>query len=705
MFAALAKLLRSGKTCPARTRKSLPKTFLAVEALEVRCLMSAGIAAGPSAMGPDAFLGPNRSPTPILGTLKPDAVRHAYGFDRIAFPGAPADGRGQTIAIVDAFDDPNIASDLHTFDEKFNLPDPTFSRVNQTGGSDLPDVDPRGKGTNNWEFETAMDVEWAHAIAPGANILLVEANSLNDRDLFQAVQFAASQPGVSVVSMSWGRNERPGDTNFAGIFQTPAGHPGVTFVASAGDHGVVQHPATSPNVLSVGGTTLRLDPFNNIASETTWSASTDWDHVTWSTGGGVSQLQPLPRYQQGVVPAGTTNRATPDVAYDASGDTPFAVYDSYNAPEPPPTPSFLPSPPLAAWVRGAGTSAAAPQWAALIAIANQGRALRGLGSLDGASETLPLLYRPSFHGDFHDITQGGNQAGLQAGPGYDLVTGLGSPKADRLVPHLVNPGGQAPAAGNAFFSVGVNSTGSFSAAQGLLSFASDAEGDPMTARLDHGPAAGQLNLRPDGSFDYTPNANFRGVDAFTWLARDVDGDSTVATATIQVFALPVAGDLTYHATGGRTLTISADLGLVHAAAAQDTTGDQLTLVANTQPANGRLSVQSDGSFVYTPNATFYGTDSFQYQLRGLDGLSNWATVFIQVSPPAIAVARNPNIGVMTGTLAGRYPLVLGTLPSPPPAASRAVLDAVFAQDADGLVEALPNWAAPIGKVLPRRAIK
>jgi hypothetical protein len=357
---------------------------------------------------------PIDSPSPHSSSapygFSPAQIRHAYGFDQIAFNHGTVqgDGSGQTIAVVDAYDDPNIAWDLHAFDVQFGLPDPAFIKVAQDGSTRFPSTDPAGSGNPNWESETALDVEWAHAIAPGATILLVEA--YDPSNLFTAVDFAARQPGVVVVSMSWGSNEYASETALDRHFTTPAGHAGITFVASAGDQAIVNYPAASPHVLAVGGTSLRLDGEGNIASETAWSSS----------GGGVSQYEPSPSYQSGTVSAGPM-RATPDVAYDADPWTGFSIYDSYNDPQNP-------------WFEFGGTSAGAPQWAALIAIADQGRALRGLGSLDGPSQTLPLLY--ALRGsDFRDITSGGGQAG-SGGAGYDLITGLGSPLAYRLVADL-----------------------------------------------------------------------------------------------------------------------------------------------------------------------------------------------------------------------------------------------------------------------------
>ena len=219
-----------------------------------------------------------------------------------------ADGTGQTIAIVDAFDDPNIALDLKAFDQQFNLPaPPSFTKVDQDGGTDYP---PENDG---WAGEISLDVEWVHAMAPGANIVLVEAKSDDTiGDLLPAIDYARSLPGVVAISMSFGYPELKGDLQDDSHFTTPAGHVGggklpggITFVAASGDSGAPpSYPATSPNVLSVGGTTLSLDAFGNILAETGWSGS----------GGGISTVEPLPTYQQGVAGQGTSNRTNPDVA-------------------------------------------------------------------------------------------------------------------------------------------------------------------------------------------------------------------------------------------------------------------------------------------------------------------------------------------------------------------------------------------------------
>jgi hypothetical protein len=335
----------------------------------------------------------------------PAQIRQAYGFNA-----AVGDGSGQTIAIVDAYGDPNIFADLNTFDQAFGitpgLPSTSFLTVAMPQGT--PGTDP------SWAMEISLDVEWAHAIAPGAHILLVEAVNSNFYNLLSAVQYAAAQPGVSVVSISWGASEFAGENGFDSYFTTPAGHQGVTFVAASGDNGSPSYPAASPNVLSVGGTSLIISSSGTYLSETAWSGS----------GGGLSPYEAEPGYQHSVQSSG--ERSTPDVAYNGDPNTGYMVYDS------------VPYGGITGWWQVGGTSAGAPQWAALIAIANEDRVAAGKTTLDGPTQTLPALYSlPS--SDFHDITSGSNN-GYSAAAGYDEVTGRGSPIANLVIQGLVNYG-------------------------------------------------------------------------------------------------------------------------------------------------------------------------------------------------------------------------------------------------------------------------
>ena len=407
---------------PAVTLRNLGwSSFQGMEMFESRQMLSA-------AVQPAFTLLPMAQGTGFQG-YSPAQIRHAYGFDKVA-----ADGSNQTIAIVDAYNDPNIAADLHTFDQKFGLSDPASLKVvNQTGGSANT-----VKTDAGWATEIALDVEWAHAIAPNANILLVETNSSTLSSLMAGVDYARHAAGVSTVSMSWGGGEFSTEAQYDGLFTTPAGHGGVTFVAASGDSGSwygPSWPASSPNVLSVGGTSLLTsDAAGTYSAEYGWSGS----------GGGISYYQPEPTYQAGAQSTG--GRTTPDVAYNANPNTGFAVYDSlaYGG--------------ISGWQIVGGTSAGAPQWAALVALADQVRAAAGQGSLDGASATLPALYNlyskpgtagyASYLANFHDETIGASSWFLSSHAGYDGVTGLGSPKAAQVIAALAAVATPASAATN-----------------------------------------------------------------------------------------------------------------------------------------------------------------------------------------------------------------------------------------------------------------
>jgi hypothetical protein len=361
-------------------------------------------------------------------------LTHAYGLDAITFHSATGeavagDGSGETIALIEAYHDPNLASDLQVFDQSNGLPAPSLSVVNQAGT----------KTNAVWASEETLDVEWAHAIAPGANILVVEAQSDSFGNLMTAVDLARNTPGVVAVSMSWGFSETASETAFDSHFQTPAGHQGVTFLAASGDNGTAngpEYPSSSPRVVAVGGTTLTTDLAGDYVGEATWTGS----------GGGYSRYEPEVSYQSTVQV--THHRSTPDVAFVADPNTGVEVYET------PPRDN------AGSWMVVGGTSLGTPAWAAIIAIVDQGRALEGKGSLDGPSQTLPALYSlPS--SDFHAVSplpplsplgdalgflglsphgwasvrSAGNKTA--AAVGANITTGLGSPDGPALVDGLV----------------------------------------------------------------------------------------------------------------------------------------------------------------------------------------------------------------------------------------------------------------------------
>ena len=362
------------------------------------------------------------------------------------FGSVVGDGTGQTIAVINAFDNPNLVdlndpnwdnSDLHQFDVEFGLPDPPSFTKSRSGPAWHPEIIPATDPS--WANESAMDTEWIHAIAPKASILLVEANSAGLDDLIGAssqgegmgaVQYARTVPGVSVISMSFAANEASVETDYDQYFTTPNGHTGITFVAGSGDDGAPGgYPAFSPNVVAVGATTLTLSG-SNYGSETGYIDS----------GGGTSSVELKPNYQNDVTTPSNTFRTIPDVSINGDVNTGVAVYDAFNGGSSDP------------WYKVGGTSFSAPAWSGLITIADQGHALAGLGTFDGPTQTLPRLYELN-SSDFHDITSGSN--GFSASTGYDLVTGRGTPKANILLPDLA---GGASISGNIFDDANGNAT-------------------------------------------------------------------------------------------------------------------------------------------------------------------------------------------------------------------------------------------------------
>jgi hypothetical protein len=402
-----------GSTGPAITapHTASAPAFAPVVAGAPATISGADLAAGIAAQGAADGFAPAAQPLiHALHSVSPNAsrpsgyspsqIQHAYGFDKLSQTGA-----GVTIAIVDAYNDPTITSDLHTFDHQFGLADPNFTIAYAQGSK------PRNNG--GWAQEISIDVEWAHAIAPGASIMLVECASNSNNNLFGGVDYATNH-GAQVVSMSWRGGDSSSDTSLDAHFN----HSGVCYIASSGDSGgTVGYPSTSPYVISVGGTHLPLDSSGNLTgAETVWSGS----------GGGPSTVESEPGYQTsyGITITGG-KRGTPDVSYDADPNTGVSVYDSTSYQG------------LSGWITFGGTSIGAPQWAGLIALADQGRATpissNNLSSTPWYNGATGSLYAS----DYRDITSG-SAGSFSATTGYDLCTGLGSPLANNLVPYLIS---------------------------------------------------------------------------------------------------------------------------------------------------------------------------------------------------------------------------------------------------------------------------
>jgi hypothetical protein len=593
-------------------------------------------------------------------------MQQAYGVNQISFGGVTGNGAGQTIAIVDAYNDPNIIADANSFDSQFSLQQfnvsggPTFKVLNENGGTSLPG----NSAVNGWDVEESLDVEWAHSIAPEANVILFEANSSSYGDLLQAVSTAAATPGVSVVSMSWSGGEFSSEASADSVFTTPSGHGGVTFLASTGDSGTPSgYPALSPNVVAVGGTTLLIDSSGNYLGESAWADS----------GGGISAFESQPSYQSGNVNGtSSTQRTVPDVSMDADPATGVYVLDTYSG----------------GWFQVGGTSLSSPMFAGLVAIADQGRALQGQSSLDGATQTLPTLYSLP-ESDFHDITTGSNGT-YSATPGYDLVTGRGTPIANLLVPALAGYGVAQPPGISAPASASVTQNGSltFSSAGGNGISLSDSQAggnsDSLTLSVNSGTlslaslsglnvtsgANGSLSITVSGTLSslnaavnglvYTPGSGFSGADSLSISLSD-PGDSLSAShkVTLSVNAPPWFGGpayvwvnenttLTFSAAKGNALTITDSaaganaLDLTLSAAYGKVTFSTMSGLTVVSGANGSASVTVKGTLaslnaalnglVFTPTSGYAGAAaSLLCSITDLgDGLTGTAAIGISV---------------------------------------------------------------------------
>jgi hypothetical protein len=360
----------------------------------------------------------------ITPEASPVTARHtitAHGADEAVTPpgyspaqmtaylGLTGDGRGQTIAIVDAYNDPDIASDAETFSQQYGLPG-----VCGSGGTpgdcftlDVEQQSPSAGTNAGWALETSLDVEWAHAIAPDATIKLVEASESDFASLFGAVATAvATDPAA--VSMSWGYGggEFSDETyydHFCAVSVTAC-------VVSAGDNGHPgSYPAYNPAVIAVGGTTLNLTGSGAVTGEQAWNGS----------GGGQSWVEPEPAYQDQAQSSGM--REMPDVAFEADPSTGVAVYDS------------VPNGGQSGWWQVGGTSVGAPSWSAILADADQLRAAKAEPPLTVAGYAAQRAVYSLPASVLAPVTTGPDNGfcpeGCAPGPGYDEITGLGSPRA------------------------------------------------------------------------------------------------------------------------------------------------------------------------------------------------------------------------------------------------------------------------------------
>ncbi|HTD03991.1 MAG TPA: S53 family peptidase [Undibacterium sp.] len=434
-----------GRAASARMQprmQAVPATFssLSTRGLTVRQLESARDQGTQNAAidGAAAPMAQNN----VVSTYSPAQIRAAYGLSLLPAPGAALTaaqaaqlGAGQTIYIVDAKHDPNVIAELAAFNQKFGLPTCTVKTI--PAGASLPLATASGSGCevsvvfnsaggtmtgvqpaydSGWATEIALDVQWAHATAPLARIVLIEAPDATLNNLLGAVKLANAM-GPGIVSMSFAAPEGNWTASVDPVFAAA----NMSYLAATGDSGAaVQWPAVSANVVAVGGTTL------------TYSGTGARSEVSWSgTGGGVSAYMPAPSYQTNAVPGMgfATHRNVADVAFNADPNT-----GQYLAVIPSGSSSVQ-------WLSAGGTSLATPQWAGLIAVANAVRALNAKSALGaphavlyGQISAVPGTYASVFY----DVTKGsdGSCAICTARIGYDQLTGLGTPNGSSLLSSL-----------------------------------------------------------------------------------------------------------------------------------------------------------------------------------------------------------------------------------------------------------------------------
>ena len=380
-------------------------------------------------------------PNPAGWCYGPDQIQTAYGIKPFLQNGL--DGRGRTIVIVDAYGSPTIQQDLALFNTAFNLPSADFSIVNMPGLQPFNPADPNQVG---WSGEVSLDVEWAHAVAPGAKLILLVAKTNDDADILAATQYAYDHNLGDVLSQSYGEAEQCMNPALLAqqhqLFQAMSAQ-GWTMFASSGDSGSDQPgcgpndppfqaastPASDPEVTGVGGTQLIAtpvvitgntitDPGGQYVRETTWNETATFGAAG---GGGYSVIYKRPDFQAPVV-KDQKMRVVPDVAYNAAIDG--GVITFWGVPLG-----------VGAAFRFGGTSAGSPQWSGLTAITDQ---LAG-GRVGNINKTLYFLGKKDQGTYFHDITDG-NIGAFAAAPGFDAATGWGSPISPALLPAIAKPG-------------------------------------------------------------------------------------------------------------------------------------------------------------------------------------------------------------------------------------------------------------------------
>jgi hypothetical protein len=425
-------------------------------------------------------------PLAAVSGLGPSDLKSAYAL--------PSGGSGQTVAIVDAYDDPSAESDLATYRSQYGLPACTtangcFKKVNETGGSSLPSADA------GWAEEESLDVDMVSAVCPSCHILLVEASQPSMEDLGTAVNTAVSL-GAKFVSNSYGGGESSSDTSYDSSYFN---HPGVAITVSSGDDGYgVEYPAASKYVTAVGGTSLRSASNSRGWTETAWSGA----------GSGCSSYDAKQSWQ---TDTGCSKRTVADVSAVADPNTGLAVYDSYGG--------------VGGWLVVGGTSASSPIIASVYALAGA-----------PASGSSPASFPYAHTGSLFDVTSGSNGSCspsylCTAGSGYDGPTGLGTPNGTAAfgggssggnTVTVTNPGNQTSTVGTA---VSLQIHASDSASGQTLTYSATGLPNGLSINSSSGLISGTPSTA--GTFNVTVTAkdttNASGSTSFTWTVNPVGG--------------------------------------------------------------------------------------------------------------------------------------------------------------------------------------
>ena len=471
---------------------------------------------------------------PQTASASPDAIPSGYGYGPSQLQSAynltsasAADGAGRTVALVDAYNDPTAASDLAEYRSAAGLPVvPSFEQVNQEGAtSPLPSTAPT---SDDWTLEESLDLDMVSSACPLCNIVLVEADDDSGDGLYVAENTAASMAGY--VSNSWGGTEASTDTTDDSEYFN---HPGDVITASAGDsdYGVI-YPATSPNVVSVGGTSLSTASNSRGWTESVWNTTTGSE----GTGSGCSSYEPQPAWQTALnLASGCSKRIDNDTSADADPNTGVAVYDTTNG--------------NGGWNEVGGTSASSPFLAASFALA-------------GNPGNTPADDIYTHTSDFYDVTSGTDASSCSpaylctAETGYDGPTGIGTPDGIAGLQTGTSTGNTVTVANPG------SQTGTVGTAASLQVSATDsASGQTLTYSATGLPAG--LSISSSGLISGTPTT--AGTSSVTVTAKDTTGATgsasfswTVNSASSCSTTTDVVGNPNF-ASGSKDWTAAADV--------------------------------------------------------------------------------------------------------------------------------------------------